>query len=843
MQVVIAGSHGFIGGRARPPPAARAVTTSASWCAARRAAPTRSPGTRTRDGSTRGARRRRRRDQPRGRQPRLPTADDGPQAGGPLVPARTPRACSPGRSPRLRRRPAGAAPGVRDRRVRLPRRRRARRGRADRHHVLRRASCASGRRRPRPRRTPGVRVVHLRTGIVLGPGGGALGRLLPLMRLGVGGRLGSGRQFWPWITLLDEVRAIEHLLTAPVHGPGQPGDRPGAQRRGGRRARPRDAPARGRARARRSRCVPCSATSRRRCSGSIRAVPARAGRRAASCPAHADLATAAEWVAHARLTSPLDDVPDPPPVVGPAQPEHDRARLGRRHLRPRLRRRRAPGSARTSPTSRRRPSCRRGCRRPRRAARPARRPRARRRARRRGRRAAARPPRAPGPSATSTSASRAGVARSPIDLVPRSLAQLDGGLRPGRRPRCGRPASGAAEEAPAARHQRPAPRRRRTAHGARATADARRRRRCPVLPAGRGRRPRAAPVAGHGRQRRATPARPASGSRTGSGSVGAKHASTTSVGVEPGHGAAARSSAVAQAPRRRAWSETRCTSAPGSWASTVATRAAHVRLGVAGAGQRAAQVGQRPAGRRAGPRSSTRSRRRARGPRRAAPRARRPPGSRPWRPRRRPAAPARRGSARATSPSTCSTTSPSRPDDSSTTSRTCGEVLVPDARTAGRPARPSRRRRRPGPRAARAGGRSRRAPRRASPRPGRPRRGGTRRPARAVSTSVGTTNRVHRGHPSRRRRERRRRSSTAPVRAARTTRCSAAEQQRGVEHPGGAGGVGRVDRRRAAVDDPPHDRAVEVDVPAGRPRHRRAGRAPRTSQPSCTGSPGRRVSS
>ena len=65
----------------------------------------------------------------------------------------------------------------------------------------------------------GVRVVHLRSGIVLSPQGGALGRLLPLIRLGLGGPLGSGRQFWAWITLLDEVRAITHLLTADVEGP------------------------------------------------------------------------------------------------------------------------------------------------------------------------------------------------------------------------------------------------------------------------------------------------------------------------------------------------------------------------------------------------------------------------------------------------------------------------------------------------------------------------------------------------------------------------------------------------------------------------------------------------
>ncbi|GIG27449.1 TIGR01777 family oxidoreductase [Cellulomonas marina] len=65
----------------------------------------------------------------------------------------------------------------------------------------------------------GVRVAFLRTGIVLSPRGGALGRLLPLLRLGVGGPLGSGRQWWSWITLVDEVRAIAHLLEADVSGP------------------------------------------------------------------------------------------------------------------------------------------------------------------------------------------------------------------------------------------------------------------------------------------------------------------------------------------------------------------------------------------------------------------------------------------------------------------------------------------------------------------------------------------------------------------------------------------------------------------------------------------------
>ena len=70
-----------------------------------------------------------------------------------------------------------------------------------------------------PAQTAGIRVVHLRTGIVLSPHGGALSRLLPLLRLGIGGRIGTGRQFWSWITLPDEIRAITHLLTSSVDGP------------------------------------------------------------------------------------------------------------------------------------------------------------------------------------------------------------------------------------------------------------------------------------------------------------------------------------------------------------------------------------------------------------------------------------------------------------------------------------------------------------------------------------------------------------------------------------------------------------------------------------------------
>jgi uncharacterized protein len=58
----------------------------------------------------------------------------------------------------------------------------------------------------------GIRTVHLRSGIVLSPAGGVLARQLPLYRLGLGGRLGSGRQWWSWVSLEDEGRAALFLL-------------------------------------------------------------------------------------------------------------------------------------------------------------------------------------------------------------------------------------------------------------------------------------------------------------------------------------------------------------------------------------------------------------------------------------------------------------------------------------------------------------------------------------------------------------------------------------------------------------------------------------------------------
>ena len=61
-----------------------------------------------------------------------------------------------------------------------------------------------------------VRVVTIRTTMVMSRKKGALGRMLPLLRMGVGGRLGSGKQWWAFISLLDEVRAIEHLIETPT---------------------------------------------------------------------------------------------------------------------------------------------------------------------------------------------------------------------------------------------------------------------------------------------------------------------------------------------------------------------------------------------------------------------------------------------------------------------------------------------------------------------------------------------------------------------------------------------------------------------------------------------------
>jgi len=71
-----------------------------------------------------------------------------------------------------------------------------------------------------PARRAGIRVVHPRLGIVLSPQGGALGTTLPIFKLGGGGKIGSGRQWWSWVTLDDVVGSIVHALTdETVEGP------------------------------------------------------------------------------------------------------------------------------------------------------------------------------------------------------------------------------------------------------------------------------------------------------------------------------------------------------------------------------------------------------------------------------------------------------------------------------------------------------------------------------------------------------------------------------------------------------------------------------------------------
>ncbi len=71
-----------------------------------------------------------------------------------------------------------------------------------------------------PAREAGIRTAFARTGLVVAKDGGAWGRMFPLFRAGLGGRLGDGRQYWPFISLRDEVRALRHIVDTPsLHGP------------------------------------------------------------------------------------------------------------------------------------------------------------------------------------------------------------------------------------------------------------------------------------------------------------------------------------------------------------------------------------------------------------------------------------------------------------------------------------------------------------------------------------------------------------------------------------------------------------------------------------------------
>jgi uncharacterized protein (TIGR01777 family) len=71
-----------------------------------------------------------------------------------------------------------------------------------------------------PAREAGIRVVHPRFGIVLSTEGGALGTTLPIFKLGGGGKIGSGRQYWSWVAFDDVVGAIMHALNSDtLRGP------------------------------------------------------------------------------------------------------------------------------------------------------------------------------------------------------------------------------------------------------------------------------------------------------------------------------------------------------------------------------------------------------------------------------------------------------------------------------------------------------------------------------------------------------------------------------------------------------------------------------------------------
>ncbi|HEX7861544.1 MAG TPA: TIGR01777 family oxidoreductase [Verrucomicrobiae bacterium] len=73
-------------------------------------------------------------------------------------------------------------------------------------------TCEAWEHAAKPLVLAGVRVVHLRFGMILSKEGGALAKMLPVFRKGLGGRLGSGKQWMSWITLTDALRAIEFCL-------------------------------------------------------------------------------------------------------------------------------------------------------------------------------------------------------------------------------------------------------------------------------------------------------------------------------------------------------------------------------------------------------------------------------------------------------------------------------------------------------------------------------------------------------------------------------------------------------------------------------------------------------
>jgi uncharacterized protein len=80
--------------------------------------------------------------------------------------------------------------------------------------------CRAWEAATKPAEDAGIRTVHIRTGIVLTKTGGALPQMLTPFRLGLGGKIGDGRQWWSWIDIHDHIGAIHHILkNDALHGP------------------------------------------------------------------------------------------------------------------------------------------------------------------------------------------------------------------------------------------------------------------------------------------------------------------------------------------------------------------------------------------------------------------------------------------------------------------------------------------------------------------------------------------------------------------------------------------------------------------------------------------------
>ena len=80
--------------------------------------------------------------------------------------------------------------------------------------------CQEWEQAAEPAREKGIRVVNLRIGLVLSGAGGALKKMLPPFRLGLGGVVGGGRQYWSWISIDDLVSVFQHVLSADaLRGP------------------------------------------------------------------------------------------------------------------------------------------------------------------------------------------------------------------------------------------------------------------------------------------------------------------------------------------------------------------------------------------------------------------------------------------------------------------------------------------------------------------------------------------------------------------------------------------------------------------------------------------------